>query len=496
MIRGGAGDDFIQVGSEFQRVHGGAGTDKFGFIVTGGTSTTLDLTNLADLRIESIEEMRIATGSSDSTAGDLILGSSDIRQMSDTNTLTVDSTSNIFQDQSFHTVTLAGDWTVDDNFLDTFADGDTSLELSPDLNITTTGLIDVTNDTLLQFAGDEGLWAVQGTLDITGANTLTVDQGTLHIQNGAFFDFGVGTVATSGTGVFQNDGTFSGGESPGIAAVDGDLAFSNTATFLAELGGLAPGVHEGYDQLIVSGALDAAGSIDVVEFGEFDVSAGDSFSVVEAGTMNGEFDDITGLDVGGGVVLDAIQSENGVTLTGRAVTHQGTAADDTLTGTSGDDVFVGGDGGDFMLGGGGADLMHGGSGDDVFVAADAGFGRIDGGDGVDTVRLDGAGQSFDLGGVRGDQINAIEAFDLTGTGDNTLTLDADMVLSATRGANALTGADNSLVIDGDAGDAVDAGAGWANTGTVTIGGDGYSVYESADNGAQLFVNDNVTMTAA
>ena len=38
----------------------------------------------------------------------------------------------------------------------------------------------------------------------------------------------------------------------------------------------------------------------------------------------------------------------GVTLTGMAVTHQGTAADDTLTGGSGDDVFVGGGGGDFM----------------------------------------------------------------------------------------------------------------------------------------------------
>ncbi|MDD9906152.1 MAG: hypothetical protein OXT06_21485 [Rhodospirillaceae bacterium] len=107
---------------------------------------------------------------------------------------------------------------------------------------------------------------------------------------------------------------------------------------------------------------------------------------------------------------------------------------------------------------------------------------------------DRAGQSFDLGGLRGDQINAIEGFDLSGSGDNTLTLDADMVLAATRGANALTGGDNSLLIDGDAGDAVDAGAGWSNTGSVTIGGEGYSVFESADNGAQLFVDTNVAVS--
>ena len=43
----------------------------------------------------------------------------------------------------------------------------------------------------------------------------------------------------------------------------------------------------------------------------------------------------------------------------------------------------------------------------------------------------------------------------------------------------------TVIIDGDA---VDAGAGWSNASTVTIGGDGYSVYESTDNEALLFVN--------
>ncbi len=185
-----------------------------------------------------------------------------------------------------------------------------------------------------------------------------------------------------------------------------------------------------------------------------------------------------------------------MTLTGEAVTHQGAADGDTLTGGSGDDVFSGGGGGDFILGGGGADLMHGGSGDDVFVAPDTGFGRIDGGDGFDTVRFEGDGQGFDLTGLRGDQLNAIEAIDIGGFGDNTLVLDADIAFSATRGQNALTGTDHTLIIDGDAGDTVEAGAGWSNTGSVTIGGDGYSVYESAANGAQIYVEDDIAVNAA
>jgi formylmethanofuran dehydrogenase subunit C len=138
--------------------------------------------------------------------------------------------------------------------------------------------------------------------------------------------------------------------------------------------------------------------------------------------------------------------------------------------------------------------MHGGAGDDIFVAPDIGFGRLDGGGGNDTVRFDGGG--FDLTGLRGDQLSGVESFDLTGTGDNTLILDADIALAATGGTNPLTGAVDSLLIDGDAGDAVTAQGAWTNTGTVTIGGNGYSVYQSDANGAQIFVDGDVAVSLA
>ena len=179
---------------------------------------------------------------------------------------------------------------------------------------------------------------------------------------------------------------------------------------------------------------------------------------------------------------------------GSVIVYGGTG-NDKISGTSGNDTIYGGAGNDFILGGGGADLLHGGAGNDVFVAADTSFGRLDGGDGFDVVRFEGAGQTFDLTVLRGDQLNALESFDITGSGDNVLIIDTDIVFSATRGENALTGTANTLIIDGNAGDTVEAGAGWSNTGTLTIGGDGYSVYDNGDNDAQIFVNTAITVNA-
>jgi hypothetical protein len=267
----------------------------------------------------------------------------------------------------------------------------------------------------------------------------------------------------------------------------------DTAFMLFELGGLTAGVG-GFDQLTVIGELTAGGTLDVVEFGAFDVSAGDDFAIVNAGTLTGSFREISGLDVGGGVVLDAVQTTTGVTLTGQAVTHQGTAGDDTLTGGAGTDVIVGGDGADFVVSGGGADLMHGGAGNDIFVASDAGFGRLDGGAGTDTVRV--ASGDLDLTTLRGDQLSGVEHFDLSGAGDNTLTLDANIAFAATGGTNPLTGAIDSLLIDGDAGDAVSAQGSWTNTGSVTIGANGYSVFTDGGNGATIFVDQDVAVNLA
>lgn len=155
------------------------------------------------------------------------------------------------------------------------------------------------------------------------------------------------------------------------------------------------------------------------------------------------------------------------------------------------DTVDGGPGNDTLLGGAG-DTLLGGEGDDLFRVTDLTFAQIDGGDGTDTIQFTGAGDSFNLGLLDDGQVTGIEQIDLSAVEDATLTLDADIVLDITDGVNALTGEDNSLVIAGDAGDQVDIGAGWEETGSTTFEGESYTVYQN-DNGAQIAVDDQVSV---
>jgi hypothetical protein len=153
------------------------------------------------------------------------------------------------------------------------------------------------------------------------------------------------------------------------------------------------------------------------------------------------------------------------------------------------DTVDGGPGNDILIGGVG-DTLLGGDGNDLFQVQDLTFAQIAGGQGTDTLQFTGAGASFNLTQLAAGQVSGIERIDLGSVGNATLTIDAANVLSLTDGANALTGAADSLVIAGDAGDQVEAGDGWAEAGETTIDGESYTVYQN-DNGAQIAVDQQV-----
>ena len=167
-----------------------------------------------------------------------------------------------------------------------------------------------------------------------------------------------------------------------------------------------------------------------------------------------------------------------------AVSHAGDGTNNTLQGSPDKDIMVGGQGDDVLVGAGGPDVLRGGQGDDVLAIADLDFARIVGGNGTDTLRLDGAGITLDLTTIANQRIKGIEAIDLTGTGANTLMLNCRETLEISDEAN-------ELVICGDAGDQVRLDSGWSLIDTQLLGGASCDVYVQGV--ARLFIHQVLTV---
>ena len=163
---------------------------------------------------------------------------------------------------------------------------------------------------------------------------------------------------------------------------------------------------------------------------------GDGFSDLIVGAT--QADPTAGTDAGKSYVIYG-QDFNST------VTGSGTSGADTLTGTSGADDIVGGQGNDILIGNGGADVLLGGSGNDTIHISNLNFVRVDGGSGTDTLMLDGSGFAMNLGSIADSKLRNIEIFDITGTGNNTLTVSQLEVLN-------LSGLSNNLKIVGNTGD--------------------------------------------
>jgi hypothetical protein len=82
-----------------------------------------------------------------------------------------------------------------------------------------------------------------------------------------------------------------------------------------------------------------------------------------------------------------------------------------------------------------------------------------GGLGTDTLRIDGSAITLDLSGLSGTVLSDLEKINLTGSGNNTLNVTATQVL-------ALSSTTDTLIVDGNVGDALNAGAGWSDLGVI------------------------------
>jgi hypothetical protein len=346
-----------------------------------------------------------------------------------------------------------------------------------------------------------------GAIGGRGAGNATINSGEAYVVFGkatGLGDVDLGALApTDGFVIRGSDSTDSLGRSVSSAGdVNGD-GFNDIivgAWFADGSGNLESNAGESY---VIFGKEDGFGPIEVdaltptegftILGGIMGDRAGGSVSA--AGDVNGDgYDDvIVGAPLAAGTgSLGSTAGDSyvifGGNLTG-AVTHEGTAASETLVGTINADVMVGGQGDDTVEGGGGADVLIGGAGNDLLSIGDTNFARVDGGTGDDTVVLEGAGESLDLTLLGSAEIEGVEAFDLSGTGANGLTLNAQDVLQ-------LSDETNDLRILGDGDDSVTLEGDFAAAGQEIVDGTTYDVYASASTEARVLTEAtdvNVTL---
>ncbi len=152
----------------------------------------------------------------------------------------------------------------------------------------------------------------------TGTAAFNWNDGILHVGN-------FGTSGLPMNLVNMGTGTLAPGDDPGLTTVFGNYSQGASASLQIELGGLTPGST--YDQVVATGNAAIGGDLSVVLFGGFNPTLGESFKILTAGAVSGNFSHLALPALGPNlswsvdyeptfVALNVVPEPNGVVLAG------------------------------------------------------------------------------------------------------------------------------------------------------------------------------------
>jgi len=348
------------------------------------------------------------------------------------------------------------------------------------LNATLVGLDNVENLTLIGVGningtGNAGNNIIAGN---AGANVLDGGDGADDLRGGGGSDT---YIAGAGDTVTESVGGVPGGVDLVKSSVSFTLGLNVenlTLTGTGDIDGTGNASHNVLKGNAGNNTLNdgGVGAADTMIGG----GGNDTYIVNNVGDVVSE----TVAGVAGGV--DLVQSALSFTLGANLENLTLTGANNINgTGNGLANTLVGNDGNNVLNGKAGADILQGGDGDDKFIF-DALDTQVSGGAGNDTLKFTSSGQHLDLSGSAGTVYTGLEAIDLTGIGNNSLSLTAQNIVD-------MSSTTHELTVNGNAGDSItSAGQGWVAGVDQTIGGILYHNFTAG--GATLHVQDHVTAT--